>query len=59
MYANSLLLDVFENVLINAVRYNKSTKIEIYIEIKKERFEDNNYLRMEFNDNGLGILWEG
>jgi len=53
--ANNLLLDVFENILINAVRHNNSTSIEIIIEIKKENLDSKNYLRMEFNDNGLGI----
>ncbi|MBY8985374.1 MAG: PAS domain-containing protein [Candidatus Lokiarchaeota archaeon] len=55
VYANNLLLDVFDNILINAVRHNSSTKIEIEIEIKKEKLKRENYIRMEFNDNGLGI----
>ncbi len=53
--ANNLLLDVFENILINAVRHNISTKIEIIIEINREIIEEKNYIRMEFKDNGLGI----
>jgi PAS domain S-box-containing protein len=53
--ANNLLLDVFENILINAVRHNNSTKIEISVEISKEKIEEKKYFRMEFKDNGLGI----
>jgi signal transduction histidine kinase/PAS domain-containing protein len=55
VYANNLLLDVFENILINAVRHNNSTKIKIIIDIKKDQIEGKRYLKMEFNDNGLGI----
>ena len=53
--ANNLLLDVFENILINAVRYNEKSKIEIIIGIGKEEREDKNFIKMEFKDNGLGI----
>ena len=55
IYANSLLLDVFENILINAVRHNNKSKIKIIINIRKEEKEDQKYLRMEFQDNGVGI----
>ncbi len=54
-YANNLLLDIFENLLINAVRHNNKAKIEIIIEINKEEKEDKKYLKMEFKDNGVGI----
>ncbi len=53
--ANNLLLDVFENILINAVRYNDKSKIEIIIDIGKEEREDKNFIKMEFKDNGIGI----
>jgi len=55
VFANNLLLDVFENILINAVRYNNKSKIEIIIEISEEQREDKKYLKMEFKDNGIGI----
>ncbi|MFX0002319.1 MAG: ATP-binding protein [Promethearchaeota archaeon] len=55
VYANNLLLDVFENILINAVRYNDKSNIEIIIDISKEQKEDKNYIKMEFKDNGVGI----
>ena len=55
VYANDLLLDVFENILINAVRYNDKSNIEIIIDINKEEKEDKKFIKMEFKDNGIGI----
>ncbi len=55
VYANNLLLDVFENILINAVRYNDKSNININIDISKEQKEDKKYTKMEFKDNGIGI----
>jgi len=55
VYANNLLLDVFENLLINAVRHNSKSQIEIIIDINKEEKGDKNYIKMEFKDNGVGI----
>ncbi|MFX1591249.1 MAG: ATP-binding protein [Promethearchaeota archaeon] len=53
--ANSLILDVFENILINAVRHNNKSEIKIIINIREEEKEDQKFLRMEFQDNGIGI----
>ena len=53
--ANNLLLDVFENILINAVRYNDKSNIDIIIDISKEQKEEKKYIKMEFKDNGIGI----
>ncbi len=53
--ANSLLLDVFENLLMNAVEHNENPKIEIFINITMERIEKGNFIKMEFKDNGIGI----
>jgi signal transduction histidine kinase len=53
--ANSFIEDVFNNILINAVVHNMHSEIEIEIKISKENIEDNEYLRMEFIDNGVGI----
>ncbi len=55
VYANNLLLDVFENILINAVRYNNKSNIDIIIDINKEQKEEKDYLKMQFKDNGVGI----
>ncbi len=51
---NDFLLDVFENILFNAVTYNFNNLIEIIIKISKYE-EDNSILKLEFIDNGFGI----
>jgi PAS domain S-box-containing protein len=53
--ANSLLEDVFENLLINAIRHNKNSIIEITVRISRERKVGISYLKMEFLDNGFGV----
>lgn len=53
--ADELLLDVFENILINAVNYNKNPKIEILIKLSKYGKDGINYIKIEFIDNGIGI----
>jgi PAS domain S-box-containing protein len=53
--ANSLLQDVFENILHNAVKHNKNSIIEIQVNILKEVQDKINFIRLEFIDNGLGI----
>ena len=53
--ANELLLDVFENLLNNAVKYNENSIIYISVKILKEKQRDVNYIRLEFIDNGIGI----
>ncbi len=53
--ANELISDVFENILINAIKHNKSAILEIEVMISREQKLGVNYLRFEFQDNGLGI----
>jgi len=53
--ANDFLLDVFENLLMNAVKHNENPIIEITIRISEEEREGLNYLKVEFIDNGIGI----
>ena len=53
--ANELLLDVFENILINAARYNKNECVEIEIIISKVLENGSVYVKLEFKDNGIGI----
>ncbi|MFW9971246.1 MAG: ATP-binding protein [Candidatus Odinarchaeota archaeon] len=53
--ANEFLLDVFENILHNAIKYNQNQLIKIQINIKKTKNNKKNYLLMEFKDNGIGI----
>ena len=56
--ANDLLFDVFENLLINAVKYNDKDIIEILVKISKFQMNDKNYAKIEFLDNGIGVLDE-
>jgi PAS domain S-box-containing protein len=53
--ANEFLLDVFENILINAVKYNENEEVIIFVNILKEVQDGTQYLKMEFIDNGIGI----
>lgn len=53
--ANDLLLEVFENLLMNAVKHNENPIIEIIIRISEEEREGLIYLKVELIDNGIGI----
>ena len=53
--ANELLSDVFENILLNAIKYNSNTIPEIDIKISNTDIEKINYIKLEFIDNGIGI----
>ncbi len=53
--ANPILLDVFENVLHNAVKHNKNDVIEISVNVTPLREEGMDYLQFEFIDNGVGV----
>ena len=53
--ANALLEDVFENLLINAIRHNTNLITEITVRISRERNVGKGFLKMEFMDNGIGV----
>ncbi|MHA1106364.1 MAG: PAS domain S-box protein [Promethearchaeota archaeon] len=53
--ANDLLLDVFQNVIYNAVKHNKSKSVEIDVVIDKKEKEGKPLIQIQFVDNGLGI----
>lgn len=54
--ANELLQDVFENILLNGVKYNENSKVEIRIIISKIiKTEGKEYSKIEFSDNGIGV----
>jgi len=55
VYANQLLSDLFENILINAIRYNRNELIKIVINISKIKKDDRSFAKYEFIDNGIGI----
>jgi PAS domain S-box-containing protein len=52
---NELLLDVFENIMINSVKYNKNKQKEISIKISETEANDKTFFKFEFIDNGMGI----
>lgn len=56
--ANEFLLDVFENLLHNAIKYNAKETVKVIIDISKIQVDTNNNIRMEFKDNGIGIVDE-
>ncbi|TFG14219.1 MAG: PAS domain S-box protein [Promethearchaeota archaeon] len=53
--ANELIFDIFENILINAVKHNRNRIIEIQIKMSKEIINNRNLIKLEFIDNGIGI----
>ena len=53
--ANELLADIFENILVNAVKYNDNTVPEISSKISKAEVNEVIYVKLEFSDNGIGV----
>ncbi|TXT58804.1 MAG: putative Histidine kinase [Promethearchaeota archaeon] len=53
--ANELLLEVFENIMINSVKHNDKEDIKIRIDVKKTKNKGNKWVKLEFSDNGIGI----
>lgn len=53
--ANDLLLDIFENLLINSIRHNGNPNVEICVEVSKIWENNKKLIKFEFKDNGLGI----
>lgn len=57
VYGNRLLIEVFDNLLNNAVKYDNNRK-EVLIEIQISRSTKNktNYIKFEFKDHGIGVM---
>jgi len=53
--ANELLVDVFENILFNAVIHNENPRVEINVIISKSELYSKRLIKLEFKDNGTGI----
>jgi len=53
--ANELLSEVFENIIINSINYNKNKVIHIEVIISKVDIQYEDYVKFEFKDNGMGI----
>ena len=54
--ANSMLRNVFENILFNAIHYNRSSCVEIMVIISREKLNEIQFIKLEFIDNGIGII---
>ncbi|TXT60724.1 MAG: putative Signal transduction histidine kinase [Promethearchaeota archaeon] len=50
------LSDAIENILINSVLHNENTPIKIWINFSQIENNNHNYLKIEFKDNGIGII---
>lgn len=53
--ANELLLDVFENIIMNAIIYNRNEIIQIEVSISEITEIERKFVKLEFKDNGIGI----
>jgi signal transduction histidine kinase len=53
--ANEFLFNIFENILINAIKYNDKPNKEINIRISKIESNKKRNVKIEFIDNGIGI----
>ncbi|MHA1785473.1 MAG: PAS domain S-box protein [Candidatus Helarchaeota archaeon] len=53
--ANDLMLEIFDNLLSNSIKYNNNSPIEIWIQISREVQNKKNFVKIEFIDNGQGI----
>ncbi|MEE9378683.1 MAG: HAMP domain-containing sensor histidine kinase [Candidatus Lokiarchaeia archaeon] len=53
--ANELLQDVFDNILINAMKYNENPNVEISINVSKTQVDGITFNKFEFTDNGIGV----
>ena len=54
--ANDLLIDLFDNLLNNSIKYNDSQVVEIDVKISRKKKNKIRYIKLEFVDNGIGIL---
>ncbi len=54
--AGILLNDAFQNILINGVIHNDSGRVQIKIKISKIKEKNMRFVKIEFKDNGIGII---
>ena len=53
--ANELLSEIFENIIINSINYNKNEVVQIEVLISVIYIYNKSYIKIEFKDNGIGI----
>ena len=51
-----LLIDAFENILINGALHNESDMIRICVKVSEVYKDDEKFVKIEFKDNGIGII---
>jgi PAS domain S-box-containing protein len=51
----NLLLDVFENILINSCIHNDAQKIQLWVLVSKIQKKGDRFIKIEIMDNGIGI----
>ncbi|MFX1239120.1 MAG: PAS domain S-box protein [Promethearchaeota archaeon] len=52
---NDFLLDIFQNLLFNSVKHNIQANIEVITKISGIEEDKNQYIKVEFLDNGIGV----
>ena len=59
LLGNELLVDIFDNILNNAVKYNDNEKeVKVDVNVSKIQEDGINYIKFEFKDYGIGIIDE-
>jgi len=53
--ANELILEVFENLLVNTVLHNLNHSVNVIIQITQIMKKNQDYIKIQFLDNGIGI----
>ncbi len=51
----NLLIDAFENILLNSCIHNNNENIKLWINFYKIQKEGESFIKIEFKDNGYGI----
>ncbi len=53
---NELLIDIFDNILVNAVKYNDNEE-EVKVDVKISKIQEVGikYIKFEFKDYGMGV----
>ncbi len=51
--AGDLLIDAFENILINGAIYNESDMIKIWVKVSEVYEGDEKFVKIEFKDTGI------
>ncbi|MBN1800454.1 MAG: PAS domain S-box protein [Candidatus Lokiarchaeota archaeon] len=53
--ANEFLREIFDNILLNAVKYTSEPKVFIEIKLEKDMWKNQDAIKLQFIDNGRGI----